>query len=103
MKKVGSKVERKPLKSIKVGERTKFHNFKYGKDVEGIVTKDLNGYYFVFERWIFEESEENVNHELSKQNVEIHLTSEDKVDAEDLHNINDIMTQEALGFVSWSK
>ena len=98
-----SKVKLKEMPTVKVGNRIKLRNFKYGRDVEGMVTKDLNGFYLVFERLVFNESEENVNHELDIEMVEIHLTAEDKMDSEDLHNINDILRQEQLSFVSWVK
>lgn len=98
-----SKVKLKEMPAIKVGSRAKLRNFKYGQDVEGMVTKDLNGFYLVFERLVFNENEDNVNHELNKEIVEIYLTAENKTDSEDLYNINDILRQEQLSFVSWVK
>lgn len=92
-------VKYKPMKSFKPGKKATFYNFKYGKYVKGVVNEALDGYYFNFERLYYDESE---NKELQVEKVNLHLTAEDKLDKEDLENINEIMDLENLGFISWN-
>lgn len=84
-----------PMKTIKTGKRFELYHQETDKIVSGLVEKNVgDGYSLMYERPKADMATES-------KYANILLTVEDKLDREDLDNINEILDLEGFSFVKF--